>query len=283
MARKKLVLPATPSILRTIKSKFTRDRKVHPLGPSDYIRSSSLPNICAREEVLASALNIIRDDPVDSDLNLTFAQGTGMHWVMQNKVLPAIGEFLVGQWRCTSCGKLIGDATAAETRVPWPGTCPHCQTIFEIEDGGLEYVELDLANTEYRLTGHNDGFLRIPGADGEGVFELKSASSFRAKAVRDVPDMGHVAQVQAYMWLTHTRWSILLYWDKGTFRGPLIEHFVERDEDAIGEIKSMLSSIWTGIETGELPKRICSSPDCNRAEECPLAETCFEHESKVEA
>jgi len=233
--------------------------------------------------VLASVLDITRQDPVDSDLNLTFAQGTGMHWVMQNEVLPTLGEYLVGQWLCTSCGKLIGDSVAPETRVPWPGTCPHCNVIYEVRAGGLQYVELDLASTEYRLTGHNDGFLRIPGADGEGVFELKSISAFRAKKIKDVPDMGHVAQAQAYMWLTNTRWAVLLYWDKGAFRKPLTEHYVERDEDVITEIKAMLMSIWDGIETGALPKRICSSPDCNRAEECPLAKPCFEHEKRVAA
>jgi len=235
--------------------------------------------------VLAAQLEITRRDDVDADLNLTFAQGTGMHWVMQNEVLPVLGKVLVGKWQCKVCGEVYGGLDTEDGNIPMPDSCTMCEELGEspIFDGDFrfEFMEQEFINVEYQFTGHNDGFLRLPEADGDGVFELKSCSAYKAKQIKDVPDMGHVAQAQSYMWLTNTRWALLLYWDKGTFRGPLTEHFVERDEEAIEEIKSMLRSVWEGIETGELPDRICTSVDCNRAEECPVAKPCFEYELRV--
>jgi len=281
-SRGRLVLPDRPSILKKITKGFVREGIVQPFHDGSFVRASSLPTMCAREEVLASRLEIEREDKVTSDGCLAMAQGTGMHWVMQNEVLPTIGAYLVGQWLCKSCGKISGDSTDLEKRIPWFSECPQCGFISEDpHEGGPEYVEVELCSSEYRFTGHMDGFLRIPGIEGDGAFELKSISARGAEDVKECPNMGHVAQMQAYMWLTGLQWGLLLYWNKGVYRSPLIEHYVERDEDAVAEIKKMLVGIWRGLETGELPDRICTSSTCNRAEVCELVEQCFEVESKV--
>lgn len=288
-SRGALVRPDTPSIVRLITEKFVRVNSKAPMKVTDWIRASSLSSICAREEVLASKFGIERVDSTDSDLNLTFAQGTGMHWVMQNQIFPALGKILVGKWRCTTCHDLVGGMDTPIGNIPMPDSCAKCKprsvsptpvSPSDSEAPRFEYVEQFFANKEYRLTGHNDGFLRIPGYKelGDGIFELKSISAFRAKGIKDVPDMGHAVQAQAYMWLTGCKWALLLYWDKGTFRGPLTEHFVERDEDTIDQIKNTLKSIWDGIESGALPERICTSEDCKRAGECMLAKPCFAEE-----
>jgi hypothetical protein len=245
MGRRKLVLPDTPSVVRKIYETYVRSREVEPLKEDGYVRASSLPNLCPREEVLAARLEISRKDDINADLNLTFAQGTGMHWVMQNQILPMLGDLLVGKWQCRICGHVVGGLDTPEGNVPMPESCEECDegenaAVFEDGEFPFEFVEQLFVNEELRLTGHNDGFLRMEDADGDGVFELKSISAFRAKRIKDVPDMGHVAQAQSYMLLTKKKWAIILYWDKGTFAGPLTEHFVERDEDAIEEIEGML-------------------------------------------
>lgn len=268
-----------------ITEKFIRVEKVAPLKPGDWIRASSLSSICAREEVLAAQQGIERAKSTDADLNLTFAQGTGMHWVMQNEVMPVLGDILVGKWRCKVCGTVVGGMDSDASNIPMPRVCSSCEEsgrlVLAAEGVPLfDYVEQHFVDQEYHLSGHNDGFLRFPDfADlGDGVFELKSISAFRAKGIKDVPDMGHVVQAQAYMWLTGKKWALIVYWDKGTFRGPLTEHFVERDEDTIDQIKAMLLSIWSGIKSGSLPDKICTSADCKRAEECPLVKPCFAEE-----
>jgi hypothetical protein len=280
-----VVRPDTPSLVKLINKKFVRNRLVLPPTGDSFVRASSLPSLCSREEVLAGRLKIERVDAVDVDLSLTFAQGSGMHWVFQNEVFPALGNVLVGQWMCKVCGVVTGGLGTKEGNIPMPKKCSSCEELGNIQilaedESRFEYLEQAFVNQEHRFTGHNDGFLRLPEFPhlGDGVFELKSISQFRAKKIKDVPDVGHAVQAQSYMWLTNTKWCLILYWDKGTYRDCLTEHYVERDEDCIEQIKAELDSIWNGIKTGELPQRLCTSPDCNRAEECGLVEPCFEHE-----
>ena len=275
--RRALARPDTPSLVSLINEKFLRTRPIPPPTAESFLRASSLPSLCAREEALAARLKIERVDQVDVDLNLTFAQGSGMHWVFQNEVFPALGNVLVGQWQCKVCDVVVGGLGSTEGNVPMPETCVSCEELKQVviwpaDVPRFEYLEQHFVNEKFRFSGHNDGFLRLPEFMhlGDGVFELKSISQFRAKKIKDVPDVGHAVQAQAYMWLTNTKWCLILYWDKGTYRDCLTEHYIERDEDCIEQIKTELASIWHGIDTGVLPERFCTSADCNRAVECGL-------------
>lgn len=225
---------------------------------------------------------LLRTDTVDPDLQLTFAAGHGLHHSMQNIILPRI-NVLKGRWRCQFCGRFFGGSEdsnpAISTLVFRPKACS-CAVGSEFPN--FEYHESFFQNEEFRISGHLDAVLSLPDAeDGDGVGELKSISERNAKEVRDVPDFSHVIQMQTYMWLTGLRWGILIYWVKGVFRSPLIEHYVERDEDAIEEIKNMATSIRLGLLDPErpLPERICRSSECARAESCELRKACFELES----
>lgn len=262
------------SLKQLIRTHLGETREVLPLVQNGQLRASGLSGLCPREEVLASQLKLIRKDEVSAELGLIFAHGKGLHWVLQNEVL-AHTRALVGIWTCLGCAKTFGalEPNLAEKHsfVPQPSACDVCKSTEFV------YREQHFHNDEYRVGGHPDGFLVLPGMPGIGIVECKSIGSHRVWEVKHTPDMGHVVQTQAYMWLTGLKWAKILYWEKGgSGINALIEHAVERDEEAIEAIKSMLQSIWKGLETGELPERICAVSDCPRAKKCSVVQQCFE-------
>jgi hypothetical protein len=292
MAR--ILTPAGPSIRKLVELKLKSERKVVPLKAQSWLRCSSLPMMCGRAEVLSSRLKIQRTDKIKPDLQLTFDLGHGMHWAFQNRVAPKL-DIIFGRWRCLRCGACYGgfnegeDANAIELPQRVVRRPSVCQSATCLEDKrprdedtcDFEYVEQFFGDKQLRLGGHPDAFLIMEDAEGLGMGELKSCSERKHKEIKDCPDFGHVIQLQAYMMLTGLKWGMLLYWCKALFNAPLVEHYVERDEDTIDQVKAMIHDIWDGVKTGSLPERICSSADCNRAEECDVVEPCFEYEEKV--
>lgn len=263
---------AQGSLKKLIKLRLVEDREVPCLDDKSYLRVSALADLCPREEVLASVFEIARRRVVDSDLALIFAHGTALHWVLQNQVLANTGA-LIGVWRCVECAKqhgfLDGDLSQSQTLVRKPKKC----------DCGCEdflYREQHFINEEFRIGGHPDGFLILQGMPGIGIVECKSIGSRGAWEIKSTPNMGHVVQAQCYMWLTGLQWAKILYWEKGGYgSSALVEHTVDRDEDTIEQIKTLIRSIWNGIATGLYPERICTSSTCPRAAKCALSGPCF--------
>ena len=72
---------------------------------------------------------------------------------------------------------------------------------------------------------------------------------------------------------------MILYWNVGKFREPLVQHLVERDEETIDGLKKMVSGLRASLQGGPYPARICSSIDCKRAEACQLAKLCFQEDA----
>lgn len=271
-----------PLIKECLKGAFAGE----PLKKGSWIRVSSLSTLCPREEVLRSKDNVVRDDPYDGDLGLIFEHGHALHWVLQNKVMPATGTFY-GKWRCTNleCGFEVGgwDPNARprksilDSQVARPKVCASCGQ--KLDSDNSIYVEQHFKNFEYRIQGHPDGFLRIPGMEGTGVFEAKSINPKGAWEVRGCPKLDHVVQVQCYMWLTGCRWAKILYWDKGGMGlSALVEHTIEYDEALTDTIKEEIAAIWVGIEDGILPERTCEIRSCARAKKCAVADVCFERD-----
>jgi hypothetical protein len=266
-------------IIDLISQKLNTSEEEPPFTLSSYIRGSSFANLCPREEILRVVHKVSKKKVVAADGHLTFAHGTGIHLVLQNKILPAIGV-IYGKWSCCTCGYAYGDRTngqiLTECLVPRPSLCERCN--------GKEflYQELLFENSEYRINGHPDGFLRLPGLSGLGLFEAKSISSRSCYEVKGFPKIDHVVQVQIYLWLTGLQWAEILYWEKGANGiSALIEHHIERDEELIDKLKHTAMAIWDGIalylDTKKLvlPDRICAICDCPRAKLCSVAAHCF--------
>jgi len=262
---------ANGSIKELLKRGFCQEKEITPLNKESYVRVSALADLCPREEVLCSVNKVTREETVEPDLSMIFAHGTALHWVLQNQVLPKVG-ILIGVWKCFGCGKahgqLIGDNDLSAL-VLRPDRCNECGT------AEFTYVEQHFINKEFRITGHPDGFLVIPGLPGKGIIEAKSIG--QAWKVKQTPQMDHVIQAQCYLWLTGLKWAKILYWEKGGHGlSALTEHHVERDEDTLVEIKKALTYIWNGIDGGALPERICADKGCPRAKGCPVVDICFE-------
>ena len=278
---------ATDALKPLIREAIKEERKKPPLEADSWIRISGVSYLCAREEVLCAREVVERTDDVEADLSLVFEHGNALHWVLQNRILPAT-KTLYGRWLCGECGTRHGgrdewmdedmDAFEAE-QIPRPEKCPECSA--ELTSDNSLYVEQHIRSARHGLQGHPDGFLRLEGMPGFGVLEVKSISSKGAWEVRGCAKLDHVTQAQCYMWRTGCRWGLIVYWDKGAFgMKALIIHIVEYDEDHVEAIQNLIRDIRAGIADPEskLPDRICGSSDCKRANLCDVSEQCFEAE-----
>lgn len=270
---------ATTPLIGLIRDKFKSEEPEPPLTSESFVRCSSLSSVCPREEVLRVIHEVVRAKVISVDLNLVFSVGKGLHGQLQNEILPLLGDVLFGQWKCLGCAKVWGGMQEGkpmlESLILKPKACL-C--------GGTEflYEELSLRSEQYRLTGHPDGFLKLPEYEGFGILEAKSISEKGAWEVKKTPKLDHVIQAQMYMWFTGTQWAQILYWDKGTYGLPgLIEHHIERDDEVLESILSSIDGMWGSIkafkDTGAkvLPERICANATCPRAEVCSVAKQCF--------
>lgn len=269
---------ASTPLIELITKKFRQDEPKPPLKSNSYARCSGLSSMCIREEVLCAINNVQRRQVVEADLNLIFSHGTALHHILQNRVLPALENVLHGNWKCLKCGKLHcgpPDKPMLEAVITRPAEC-------DCKGREFSYEELPLISQQYQLTGHPDGFLKLPGYEGFGILEAKSISNRGAWEVKKTPKMDHVIQAQMYMWFTGTQWAQVLYWDKGTNGiAGLIEHHVERDDDVIQGILENLDELWANLKLWEdkqekkLPERICANDSCPRANVCAVAKLCF--------
>jgi len=260
-------------------------------GPSinqyGWIRVSGVATICPRAAVLVELHNIVQSEPISSDLALVLEHGNAIHWVLQNHILPKTST-LFGRWTCMSCGHSFGGVGAfwdtdkikadpnsfVNSQVSRPEACPKCGK--GLDEDSCIYREQHLKDKHFKLSGHPDGFLVIPGMSGMGIFEAKSISPRGAWEVRGTPKMDHAVQVQCYLWMTGLKWGKILYWDKGGFGlSALVEHTVERDEGTIRSIQEMIRAIHKGLHAGPIPDRVCSNRTCDRASACPVVNICF--------
>jgi len=265
-------LKSGASLKKLIKEDYAVVEDIPYLVKDSWVRSSGFPMLCPREEVLCSTHKVERTWEINADLNLIFQHGHGLHHQLQNEILPSVGV-LRGKWVCQGCGAMHGGPVDPKARVetwaePKPEGCPDCS--------GKEFLfhEVKMFNEDHRVSGHCDGFLELDGVPGMGIVEGKSIG--QGWQVQNVPKLDHVIQLQTYLWLADLQWGIILYWQKGVNGvGALIEHFVERDEDTIDNIKATLKSIWNGVETGELPDKVCETSTCKRAKSCAVRNQCF--------
>lgn len=229
--------------------------------------------MCPREEVLVRRAQITRRSIIDASLLFAFDAGSEYHWALQNKVLGPLG-ILLGVWRCTACGRLTGEPRPGtfhpEHQQPCPAVCARCH------GKDFEYVEQLFRDQEHRVAGHPDGFLRLPGRADLGILEAKSISPNGLKDVRKIPQYNHRLQLHVYLWLTGLQWGTVLYWSKGSWGlDAFVEHFVERDETIVTSLKAQARAVWEALQADTLTERICATPTCSRASDCPVAPMCF--------
>ena len=276
------------SIKALIKQHYGESRDVGPLKVDTWVRSSGLPMLCPLEEVLRARHEVVRKDTVDAALMLTFLHGKSLHWGVQNELLAGLGV-LVGVWKCLACSRSVGqdeydarqfDRLPARPKVCGSPECPSNASDYA-EEREFLYMEQLLRHEKFLITGHADGFLRMPGLPGLGILEVKSVSQKSAWEIRSVPKMDHVVQAHLYMWMTGLKWAKLFYWDKSGYGiTALTEHTIHYEETLIDKVKEGLVAMRAGLAGGPLPDRICQADDCPRAQKCCVVKQCFAPEEK---
>jgi hypothetical protein len=261
------------SLTRLIREGYKTVEDIAYLTSRSWIRASGLAMLCPREEVICSQHKVKRTWEISADLNLIFQHGHGLHARLQDHILPDIGV-LRGKWVCNGCGSMHGGPVE-------DGMKPEDWAVARPDDepcscGSTDYRfhEMQFTDDELRVSGHCDGFLQLPHRPDLGILEAKSIN--KSWQIVNVPKLEHAVQTHIYMWLTGCQWGVILYWVKSENGvGGLVEHFLERDEETIDQIKASIKSIWNGIETGSLPERLCASDDCKRALDCAVRDICF--------
>ncbi len=266
-------VPTGAKLKDLVAGRYGRKQRVEP--PTEetlYLRASSLATMCARKAVLCGIHKVddVREDNVDTLYN--FDIGSGMHYAMQNLVLPIVGV-IRGCWRC-ACGRRYGKQEAGR---PWisfaiarPEECPCGYP-------EMTYEEYTVRDAEHCTGGHMDGLLEVPERPDLGVLEIKSIGANGARKVKEAPQLDHVVQIQTYLWLTGLKWGRVLYLDKSVFgwdKGA-VEHHIERDEEMIEGVKSLLMSVKRGLSLQILPDKVCAHRGCERAQACCVLEECF--------
>ncbi|HLC21054.1 MAG TPA: hypothetical protein VJM10_02960 [Candidatus Methylomirabilis sp.] len=277
--------PAPPKPGKELTEALTRigsSKKVDPISAEqikakkNIFRASGVADLCAREEVLASVMNEVRDDTVTDVERTIFDTGTAIHDMVRG-YLGNLG-LLVGTWKCVICQQQYGELH--KDRVAQPVKCQACK------GSQFLYVEEHAEDKEYLIGGHCDGFLVLNGVkEPNAILEVKSIGATGMVKVVVEPYQKHIIQGQIYMWLFGFDRVKILYVAKDWvavrmalpgIKSPFLEHDVMRDEVTIEAVKKKLKSVMDGITNQAVPARImCASPNDWRAKECPMRGPCF--------
>lgn len=232
--------------------------------------------MCLREEALCSRLNLTRSNTVSADLEVIFAYGHGLHFAMQNILLPE-AKAIYGKWRCEQCpmiyGSEIGTTPGPILRPEEPCTQCGCEE--------FKYVEYAFNSEEFGITGHMDGVIRVGGKPGLGIMELKSISPHKKFFIDTAPLPEHVNQIQLYMHFSGLRWGTVLYWVKGTqgMEGIGPEYAIHYDpshvQDVIKNLKALRASIRDPLAVLPDYHKQCPQPGAPRAMRCRVQRECF--------
>lgn len=246
-----------------------------------WFRSSGIPYLCPRMYALAIRDQFTLNENPDAELTWVFGTGTAFHTQFQEDYLQRLGSVFQGWWRNRKDGSVHKGAAIHD----------HDDTLQNLwtgrpEGGDYEYVELEFRCEEFRLTGHCDGVLVWGDDSPDEILEIKTINSRGFDFVDPIaggkPKVEHVAQVQAYMWLSGLTRARILYIKKDlSVRDPkkvLCEHLIERDESIISSIKEMLLECTSVVDNGgEVPPRLpeCRTKTSSKARYCSGRDACF--------
>lgn len=243
-----------------------------PVARGETVRASSLASFCARLETIRARARLPLVSAEEPEDEIAFSLGAGIHWALQNRVLPELG-ILRGEWACLGCAIHVGaySAMRPELAVARPAACPDC--------GAEEMVfyEPELVHPDLPLRGHPDGLIHLPELREDlGVLEIKSTAS--PSEVRAAPYLRHIVQLHGYMELTGLRWGLVLYWSKSS-RGldAWIEHVVDMDLDLAISLREELGALQAALDdpSSPLPDRACLDEAEPLAQSCPCVVPCF--------
>jgi hypothetical protein len=244
-----------------------REDVIPPPTVDTVFRTSSLSNMCPREEVLAAKHQISRDNGVSADLVTTFFIGHHFETWFREDVLGPAG-LLLGKWICHDCG-YSADEVGGYKRYRQPKDCLGCG-----KTSKQHFIEESFYNKGLGLTGHNDG--TIYWEDEYWLLELKTANEFNfGNMVKKGLPEKYIDQAQVYMdAFGHDR-TMFIIQNKNSSKRVAIK--IMRDSSKVKIQYQKLIEFRQCMKDGmRLPQRTCVLPTCPRAKGCPLMEKCFE-------
>ena len=278
-------------------------------------RMSSLHTACPRMYALAVANNgeLLTDgDVVDPELGWIFGTGSAIHYQFQNEYLLSLGDVFQGWWKCRRCGHVHRGKSCPEIRtlsnwwIPKPKSCSHCAIrsgATDVDD--FEYVEIEVSDPRYRVTGHLDGILDWRSYDCPDDYvealEIKTIGQYGYKSVDPesggLPLAQHVVQCNGYMWaledagINRTR---IVYVSKDFGRkmaDSIVEHHLMRSDRYVNRIQSVIRDSISAVQSvakwhgcpsesrgdPDIPDRLslCTKRSDKRAKYCPAKDLCF--------
>ena len=258
---------------------------------SDYVHVSSMIGWCPRQVALLMKRSQSVPMSVRSEMRLLWAIGRAVEKHIRDGIIEHIGrDKAFGNWTC-QCGatSFVGFGKFL------PSYCRKCS-------GSVTcYTEYQVKSDDYRVRGSID-LLVAP--HGELVpVEIKSITnspSANSKKVgfdslkQALGDHQHQAGIYGYL-LRHEKVAeeygvkpsdsfVVLYGSKDyRFGKPYKEFHVPiaaREKPAVTDLKLAKQAWRASKNLSPLPMRVCSTIECTRAKECPVALECFQGKIK---
>lgn len=272
-----------------VKLIVARDKIPDPprVNPKGYIHVSSLiRGVCSRMLSLQHRFNNFPPEYVNGATRVMWQMGREVERHVRAQLIAALPPLQVyGQWKCV-CGKRTREGTAQDSH-----RCSRCGSFASI------YVELDLEDDEYYVTGHPDFVLILDGlmypVEIKSLGNSPSANS-RKEGFDTIkgPFVNHELQVSSYHKMLQPianrigiplgRVAIILYVSKdfNGFKSPYPYKEYHIDPFARKELIFQLfrdgRAAYHGAKT-MLPPRLnaCSSAGTKCALGCLMVKECF--------
>lgn len=261
------------SLLKECPPKYSHHRA------GEYLHVSDLVHKCIRKIALAERFKVqIAPERLSDSQEITFAQGSCIGDYVVNRAIHGHPAKVYGKWKC-NCGETVTKEMTKEQVDRTARSCPTCNSLT------LNYVELNVRNDEYLITGNIDLTFQLRSGALYPV-ELKSIAHEAWKELAR-PQPAHVVQASSYWWLMREEGrkivdqASILYVTKGfvfTKGGPYKEftfkpsEMIHRLDDYLADAKARKIS----MEGGPLPPRVvCSTEQSPDAKKCTMCSMCF--------
>lgn len=242
-----------------------------------YLHVSDLIHRCLRAVALSKRTGTkIINEPIYSNLGLTFAIGHAISDYLIDKVKEASPEQLYGCWSC-ACKSSRYEGVYKQS---YDTMCKVCNTKID------RYNELSIINTEYGISGSIDLVLLI-----DKVFYLSEVKSINKEDWESLerPLPNHLLQILFYYWLAkeakmkvHNQVSVV-YANKAHTRSNPFKEFTIKASDHLDRLTPYLEAakeLKVAVENdkNKLPKRVCTTSSSTLAKTCSLCAICFSME-----
>lgn len=126
---------------------------------------------------------------------------------------------------------------------------------------------------KYELSYTPDARIHVFGEDI--LVEIKSMNTYAFKKAMSHPS--GEKQLNFYLCLEKLKWGFVLAEDKNDqeFKVFIVKRDIEKARPYLNRLVIIKKAKERFLETGKMPKRICSSCDCKQAEKCSMKDACW--------